>query len=114
MKRRLTSSYDFYSVSQCRDLVFHAREHTFTLPELALVFRDLRLSVLGLEPPGPHDLPAYRARFPADDAATDLANWDIVERDNPTMFSRMYVLWLFRTQDAARVDVEWIRRTGRM
>jgi hypothetical protein len=26
---------------------------------------------------------------------------------------RMYVLWLFRS-DEVRVDVEWIRRTGRM
>ena len=112
MKRRLTGSYDFYSVSQCRDLVFHVEEHTFTLPELAHIFRDLDLSVLRVEAPDARDIRAYRARFPADAAATELGNWDIVERENPTMFSRMYVLWLLRTQEAARLDIEWIRRHG--
>jgi SAM-dependent methyltransferase len=113
MRQRLTESYDFYSVSQCRDLVFHVEEHTFALPELARIFGELGLSVLHVEARGPRDTEAYRARFPADVAATDLANWDVLERENPTMFSRMYVLWLFR-KDGARVDVEWIRRTGRM
>ena len=114
MRQRLTESYDFYSVSQCRDLVFHVEEHTFTLPELAGIFRELGLSVLGVEARGPRDIEAYRARFPADTAATDLGNWNIVEGETPTMFSRMYVLWLFRSHEGARIDVEWIRRTGRM
>jgi SAM-dependent methyltransferase len=113
MRRRLTESYDFYSVSQCRDLAFHVEEHTFTLPELAGIFGELGLSVLQVEARGPRDIEAYGARFPTDVAATDLANWDVLERENPTMFSRMYVLWLFR-RDGARIDVEWIRRTGRM
>lgn len=114
MRQRLTESYDFYSVSQCRDLVFHVEEHTFGLPELAGIFRELGLSVLRVEARGPRDIDAYRARFPADAAATDLANWDVIERENPTMFSRMYVFWLFRGTEGARIDVEWIRRTGRM
>lgn len=114
MKQRLTESYDFYSVSQCRDLVFHVEEHTFTLPELSSVFRELGLSVQGVEARGPRDIEAYRARFPADAAATDLTNWNIVEGENPTMFSRMYVLWLCRSHEGPRIDVEWIRRTGRM
>jgi SAM-dependent methyltransferase len=114
MKRRLTESYDFYSVSTCRDLVFHVEEHSFALPELATIFVELGLSVVRVEARGPHDLEAYKARFPADGAATNLANWDVFERENPTLFSRMYVLWLCRTAEAARLDVEWIRRTGRM
>jgi SAM-dependent methyltransferase len=115
MRRRLTESYDFYSVSQCRDLVFHVEEHSFALPELAGIFRELELSVVRVEARGPRDLDAYKARFPADGAATDLANWDVLERENPTLFSRMYVLWLRRSgTGGARTDVEWIRRTGRM
>jgi SAM-dependent methyltransferase len=113
IRRRLTESYDFYSVSQCRDLVFHVEEHTFALPELASIFAELGLSVLRVEARGPRDIEAYRARFPGEPTATVLSNWDVLERENPTMFSRMYVIWLFRN-DEARVDVEWIRRTGRM
>jgi SAM-dependent methyltransferase/tetratricopeptide (TPR) repeat protein len=114
MKRRLTESYDFYSVSTCRDLVFHVEEHSFALPELAAIFLELGLSVVRVEARGPRDLEAYGARFPADGAATDLANWDVLEREHPTMFSRMYVLWLCRSHEAARIDLEWIQRTGRM
>jgi SAM-dependent methyltransferase len=114
MRQRLIESYDFYSVSQCRDLVFHVEEHTFALPDLADVFRELGLSVLRVEARGLRDLEAYRARFPDDGAATDLARWDVLERENPTMFSRMVVLWLFRSHESTRMDVEWIRRTGRM
>ncbi|MGA7118852.1 MAG: methyltransferase domain-containing protein [Polyangiaceae bacterium] len=113
MRQRLIESYDFYSMSQCRDLAFHVEEHTFTLPELAGIVADLGLSVLRVEARGQSDIDAYRARFPADAAAADLANWDVLERENPTMFSRMYVLWLFR-KGSARIDVDWIRRTGRM
>ncbi|HEX3855476.1 MAG TPA: methyltransferase domain-containing protein [Polyangiaceae bacterium] len=113
IRQRLTESYDFYSVSQCRDLVFHIEEHTFSLPELASIIGELGLSILQLEARGPRDLEAYRAKFPADSAAVDLANWDILERENPSMFSKMYVLWLCR-RDGAKASVEWIRRTGRM
>jgi SAM-dependent methyltransferase len=113
IRQRLTESYDFYSISQCRDLVFHVEEHTFALPDLAGIFREHGLSVLQVEARGPRDLEAYRARFPTDSGAADLANWDVLERETPTMFSRMYVLWLFR-RDEAKVNVEWIRRTGRM
>ena len=111
IRQRLTESYDFYSVSQCRDLVFHVEEHTFALPELASIFAELGLSVLRVEARGPRDIEAYNARFPSDPAATVLSNWDVLERENPTMFSRMYVFWLSRS---AGVDIEWIRRTGRM
>ena len=114
MRQRLTESYDFYSVSQCRDLVFHVEEHSFALPELAAIFVELGLSVVRVEARGLRDLEAYKARFPADGAATNLANWDVFERENPTLFSRMYVLWLCRTAEGAHIEVEWIRRTGRM
>jgi len=114
MRQRLTGSYDFYSISTCRDLAFHVEEHSFTLPDLADMVRELGLRVVQVEARGLGDMQAYRRRFPNDPAATSLANWHSLELESPTMFSRMYVLWLAREGQGTKNDLEWIRRTGRM
>lgn len=83
-------SPDFYSIGGCRDLVFHVREHSFTLPEIATLVADAGLDFLALEmPPLP---PALRAGpFPA---ATDIAGWDRMERSQPLLFGGMYHFWV--------------------
>ncbi len=102
----LTRSYDFYSLSQCRDLVFHVQEHTFTLLEIADIARAFDLSVIHLDIPSPVHLAAYRDRFPGDPEATNLANWHRLEELTPSMFVGMYSLWLRRVADEADVDVD--------
>lgn len=73
MKIRLTGCPHFYSMSGCRDLVFHVQEHTFTLLELADVFHRLKLTVLQVDVKSAAHSTAYRERFPEDTAATELA-----------------------------------------
>jgi hypothetical protein len=80
MRVWLTRSPDFYSLSQCRDLVFHVQEHTFTLPEIAELLRALELSVLHVELKNPRHAAEYRQRFPEDVAATRLRNWHRLEQ----------------------------------
>jgi hypothetical protein len=104
----LTRSYDFYSLSQCRDLVFHVQEHTFTLPEIAEMTRTFGLSILRVEVKSPVHLGAYQNRFPEDTAATNLANWHELEQDHPSMFAGMYSLWLCRTTDEGRASPSWL------
>ena len=108
----LTRSYDFYSLSGCRDLVFHVQEQTFTLPQIANATRALGLSVVHLDIPSPVHLTAYRDRFPEDPAATNLANWHLLEQLNPSLFVGMYSLWLCRIADAAVVDTSWLHGDG--
>jgi hypothetical protein len=81
---------DFFTVSECRDLLFPVEEHRFTLPQVARMIAELEVVFAGfvLEP---HVLEAYRKRFPADAAMTDLATWDTFERELPATFSGMYV-----------------------
>ena len=96
MRQRLIESYDFSTrCPSADDLAFHVEEHTSLCRACGHRRRSRALRVAGRST-RQSDIDAYRARFPADAAAADLANWDVLERENPTMFSRMYVLWLFR------------------
>lgn len=94
-----TAFGDFFGVSSCRDLLFHAQEQRMRLPAIAAFLKDNGLTFLGFETDGA-TLQAYRRRFPDDPAATNLHHWDGFENDNPDTFSRMYVFWV-QKNDAA-------------
>ncbi len=89
----VTKSVDFYSVSGCRDLLFHVQEHRMTLPQIADFLRAANLNLLGfvIEP---SVIRAYARRFPNDPAATDIDQWRVFEDENPGTFFGMYQLWL--------------------
>jgi len=90
---RVARGEDFYSLSGCRDLVFHVQEQRFTLPRIAGILDELGLEFIGFEWPDA-DAPArYRARFPDDHALTDLDNWHALETDRPHTFVLMYQFW---------------------
>lgn len=86
-------SPDFYSMSTCRDLLFHAQEHLMTLTGIDVFLRDNGLAFLGFEIEGAV-LHAYKRRFPNDPAATNLAQWQIFENENPYTFAGMYQFWV--------------------
>src|SRR5262249_58549888 len=57
---------DFYSMSDCRDFLFHVQEHQFELPQIAAMLRDRGLTVLGMSKQLPrHAVAAYRQMFPS-------------------------------------------------
>ncbi len=91
--RTLVRYADFFSVSDCRDLVFHVQEHRFTLQQIALFLRASGLTFLGFDV-GPKILSRYRARFPDDVAATDLERWHAFELAHPATFGGMYQFWV--------------------
>ena len=80
---------DFYSMSGCRDLLFHVQEHRFTLPQVEAMLARLGLRFLGFELGDSQTLARYRARFRED----NLANWHVFEQEFPDTFSRMYQFW---------------------
>lgn len=84
---------DFYSTSSCRDLLFHVEEHRTGLDEINRFISDNDLRFLGFEIDD-RVLLNYRRRFPADVAATNLANWEMFERENPDTFIAMYQFWI--------------------
>ena len=84
---------DFFSISTCRDLLFHVHECYVTLAGIDDYLRAEGLTLLGFEI-NPNVLHAYRQRFPNDPAATDLGQWQIFETENPGTFSSMYQFWI--------------------
>lgn len=89
----LAESEDLYTLSECRDLLFHAHECRFTLPQVRQALDTLGLSFIGFELPLPQIAPRYRAMYPEDAPMTDLTSWERFENDNPHAFEGMYVFW---------------------
>ncbi|MFO1249303.1 MAG: tetratricopeptide repeat protein [Alphaproteobacteria bacterium] len=84
---------DFFSISTCRDLLFHVQERYVTLAEIDAFLRARGLTLLGFEI-NRNVLHAYRQRFPDDPAAVDLGQWQIFEQENPGTFASMYQFWI--------------------
>jgi SAM-dependent methyltransferase len=80
---------DFFTIGECRDLLFHVQEHRVALPEIKAF-----LAVNGLEFRG-FFLDAlthhrFTARFPQAGAALDLDRWHAFETEAPETFAGMY------------------------
>lgn len=87
----ITQFSDFFSMSECRDLLFHVQEHQFTIPQIAAFLAEAGFTFLGFETPA---RTSYLRQFPDDKAATDLANWAAFEAENPATFAQMYQFWI--------------------
>jgi hypothetical protein len=82
---------DFFSVSECRDLLFHVQEHQSTIPQIKEFLAENALTFIGFATEAEH---AFRLRFPADDDLRDLDKWHLFETDNPLQFVNMYQFWV--------------------
>jgi tetratricopeptide (TPR) repeat protein/SAM-dependent methyltransferase len=89
----MRASPDFYSVSDCRDLVFHVEEHRYALPQLVAAGEVLGLRWLGLDIDDPALLAASAALSPRPRRADDVEWWDRVEQAHPQAFAGTYKLW---------------------
>ncbi|MCB9685266.1 MAG: methyltransferase domain-containing protein [Alphaproteobacteria bacterium] len=91
--RPVVYSADFASISGCRDLIFHVREHRFTTERLAAALAGAGLRFVGFQHVDPAVPAAYTERWPDDRQRADLARWGEIERERPRAFSGMYVGW---------------------
>ncbi len=98
----ILDSEDFFSLSACRDLLFHVQEQRVTLPQIARFIQSHDLRLLGFELDDAV-LAAYRQRFPQDRAATDLTCWEAIEADHPGLFGGMYIFWVQKPTGAAGI-----------
>jgi hypothetical protein len=97
----LRYSLDFYSMSMCRDLLFHIEEHQYGLPEIAVMLQQAELTFLGLSELPQDAVAAYRRMFPEDRLMTNMANWDAFEARYPDTFSNMFLFWCRKPDHAA-------------
>jgi 2-polyprenyl-3-methyl-5-hydroxy-6-metoxy-1,4-benzoquinol methylase len=89
--RKLFLAPDFYSLSELRDLLFHVKEHRFTIPQLGECLEELGLAFCGFH--NPHILRKFRSIYDDKNAIYDLGKWNDFERKNPDIFSGMYQFW---------------------
>ena len=87
--KSLVQSRDFFTTSECRDMLFHVHEVRITLPEIKsfLTANNLKFAGFGLEPA---TVAKFAARFPGRASLTDLDCWHAFETDAPTTFRGMY------------------------
>ena len=83
--QRLCRRSDFFSLSNCRDLLFHVQEHRFTLPKIEEALKALNLKLLGFEKPDQSTVRKFRASYPENRALTSLSQWHKFELKNPDM-----------------------------
>ncbi|MGC1320392.1 MAG: methyltransferase [Pseudolabrys sp.] len=90
----VTRFTDFFTTSECRDLLFHVHEARVTIPVIKDFIRENGLKFIGFE----FDLPVLmrqRAQFAAAGwSLADLDRWQEVETKYPDTFSGMYPFWV--------------------
>lgn len=86
----ILKSPDFYSLSNCRDLLFHIQEHQFDLPEIEQVLKSHHLNFLGLLI-DQHKEKLYRDMYPNQSLSkANIDNWHQLEQQHEQAFSEMY------------------------
>ena len=80
---------DMYSMSTCRDLLFHTRESHFSIEDIKAYLNELGLIFIGFE-----GIAAakqnYKRMFPDDPGMINLDNWSVFESRYPDTFISMY------------------------
>jgi len=85
---------DMYSLSECRDLLFHVQEERFTIPGIASALNELGLEFLGFEVTSRDVLRRFAAmNHNVEVALVSLSAWDRFEERYPDTFLSMYRLW---------------------
>ncbi len=94
-----TTLTDFFTVSACRDLLFHVHEIQITIPEIKAFLADNGLSFVGFDFENPQGQEHYRNLFARNGwSLGDLDRWDHFERENPQLFAGMYIFWVQKAQ----------------
>ena len=91
--KSLLLSSDFYSISSCRDLVFHTQEHRYYINQLKILLDNNQLKFHGFILPD-NIKSLYKNYFYKDTSQTNLNNWANLEEKYPMIFNNMYQFWL--------------------
>lgn len=83
------NSADFYSLSACRDLLFHQQEHTFNCEQLQQLLDEAGLEFIGMIPQGDSEQLSQQL-FSQSGHQLTLEQWGEVENHKPELFAAMY------------------------
>ena len=87
----ILNSYDLYTMSSLKDLLFHVQEHRFTIKQIQDCLSNLGLKFCGFDT---GSIVSY-LKFNNNDKYDlyNLDKWKQYEESNPTSFSEMYQFW---------------------
>jgi len=88
--KRILNSSDFYSTSDLRDLLFHVKEHRFSIPQIKKYLNQLQLKFCGFEG---NLVKNFKKIHNKKEDPYDLDRWQAYETANPRAFARMYQFW---------------------
>jgi SAM-dependent methyltransferase len=91
--KSLSQIDDFYSTSECRDMLFHIQEHRVGLPQIKSFVEANGLQFTGFNLDGAI-LQRFAKRFPNPSARLNLDCWHRFETEAPTTFFGMYQFWV--------------------
>ena len=93
--KQISMSFDFFSLSMLRDLIFHRQEHRFTLPQIDNCLGQLGLLFSGFEQ---RDLRSkFKKCLGKERDPYDLLLWHQFEESYPHTFMGMYQFWCQKT-----------------
>jgi tetratricopeptide (TPR) repeat protein/SAM-dependent methyltransferase len=96
---------DFFTIGECRDLLFHVQEHRITLPQIKLFIAANDVQFSGFIP-ATSQLHAFAARFPDRSALLDLDCWHTLETEIPGLFAAMYQFWIRKPARPAKGAID--------
>ena len=89
--QQILNTSDFYSLSSLRDLLFHVKEHRFTIPQIKVYLNKLGLKFCGFE--GAKLTKDFKLYNTKNNDCYDLDKWQVHETLNPKTFIGMYQFW---------------------
>ena len=98
LRSELETINDFYSMSDCRDMLFHVMEHQFTIAQIRAFIAAERLSFLGFAI-RKYILDEFERQFPGPNSLVDLDLWERFEAANPQTFIQTYLFFVRRQTD---------------
>jgi 2-polyprenyl-3-methyl-5-hydroxy-6-metoxy-1,4-benzoquinol methylase len=87
--REIVNSHDFYSMSNCRDLIFHEQEHQFTPHKISKLLANNQLDFIGMLPSS-SARNVFQQQIGSLLGNNTLDNWDQAEQSQHDIFEGMY------------------------
>lgn len=91
--KSMTTSRDFFTLSEARFLLFDVHEHTFEMDELYEMLETAGLRIIGFDLETPQDLHRYRLLNPDDLSVANQNKARAFEREYPFAFTSQYQFW---------------------
>ena len=89
--KQILHSSDLYSMSTLKDLLFHVKEHQFTINQIQKCLSDLDLKFCGFE--ADTIVSNFKLTNPEKEDLYNLKKWEAYEEKNPNTFKGMYQFW---------------------